>query len=126
MSVTPHSSLPAAAAPPTTVEEKLEAARALKRDGNNFFKERNWKSAISKYHRSKLYCKGFVDKLDFIPGLESASGRAKPSDEQQKEATELMVTVTNNLAGKLIIELRMDSLASPTLFLPYIGGWGGR
>ena len=90
---------PSSSSVPTTVEGKLKAARTLKQEGNEFFKKKEWRKAISKYHRSKLFCKGLVDKLDCIPGLEAASGRSKPTETQQKEATEVMVAVSNNLAG---------------------------
>ena len=84
---------------PPTVDGRLEAARTLKLEGNDFFKKQDWRKAISKYHRAKLYCKGITDKLDFLPGLESLSGKTKPTEEQKREASELVVAVSNNLAG---------------------------
>jgi len=87
---------------PSTVGGRLDAARTLKLEGNDYFKKQDWRKAISKYHRAKLYCKGITDKLDFLPGLESVSVKTKPTEEQQKEASELILAVSNNLAGMVL------------------------
>lgn len=86
---------------PTTVQGRVARARALKIEGNERFRNQEWKKAIEKYHHAKMFCKGIMDKLDLIPGLELAAGRLKATEEQQKEAADVMVAVTNNLAGDL-------------------------
>lgn len=83
---------------PTTIQGRLERAKALKQEGNDLFKAREWKMAVKKYHHALMFCKGITDKLDFIPGL-AAAGGVKPSQEEEREATDLTMAVTNNLAG---------------------------
>lgn len=95
------SSFPSSFSPmPSTVQGRVARAKALKIEGNEFFKEQEWRKAIKKYNHAKMFCKGIMDKLDFIPGLELAAGRLKPTKEQKKEATNVMVAVANNLAGE--------------------------
>ena len=84
---------------PTTVQGRVDMAKALKMEGNELFERHEWKKAIKKYCHATMFSKGIMDKLDFIPGLESAAGRLKPTEEQKKEAINVMVAVTNNLAG---------------------------
>ena len=86
---------------PTTVQGRLARADALRVVGNQFFKKQEWRKAIQKYHQAKMFCKGIADTPDFIPRLELAAGRLKPTEEEKKEVTDIMVTVTNNLAGDL-------------------------
>ena len=85
---------------PTTIQGRLAKAKCLKEEGNGLFKEGHWKRAIRKYHHALMYCKGITDKLDFIPGL-AAAGGLRATAEEEGEATELTVAVTNNLAGEL-------------------------
>ena len=84
---------------PATIQGRLDKARALKKEGNDFFREKEWRKAVRKYHYVLMYCKGICDKLDFIPGLASA-GKLKPTEEQKRDATDIMMAVSNNLAGK--------------------------
>ena len=86
---------------PTTIQGRLDKAKALKQEGNDFFRAKEWKKAVRKYHHTLMYCKGITDKLDFIPGL-AAAGGIKPNKEEESEATELTLAVTNNLAGMIV------------------------
>ena len=83
---------------PTTIQGRLTKAKSLKQEGNEFFRVGGWKKAIRKYHHALMYCKGITDKLDIIPGL-AAAGGVKASEEEKREASEVTVAVTNNLAG---------------------------
>lgn len=84
---------------PSSVSDRLDRARALKLEGNELFKKKEWKKAMKKYHSALMYCKGIADKLDsIIPGL-AATRREKPTSEQEREAMDVMIAVTNNLAG---------------------------
>lgn len=84
---------------PTTIEGRLAKAVSLKQEGNELFRAKQWKKAIRKYHHTLMYCKGITDKLDFIPGM-SAAGGLKPTAEEEKQATDMTMAVTNNLAGE--------------------------
>lgn len=83
---------------PTTIQGRLARAKSLKQEGNELFRVGGWKKAIRKYHHALMYCKGITDKLDFIPGL-AAAGGLRGSEEEKKEASDVTVAVTNNLAG---------------------------
>lgn len=83
---------------PKTIQERLTKAIFLKQKGNDFFGAGHWKKAIRQYHHALMYCKGITDKLDFIPGL-AAAGGLRVTEEEEREATEVSVAVTNNLAG---------------------------
>ena len=87
---------------PGTIEGRLDQAKSLKQEGNEFFKQNEWKAAIRKYHHALMYCKGIMDKLDFIPGL-AAAGGLRATEKQEKEASDVTVAVTNNLAGIVCI-----------------------
>lgn len=84
---------------PTSIRGRLDRAKQLKQEGNQHFKDKGWKKAIKKYHHALMYCKGITDKLDFIPGL-AAAGGVKASAEEEREATDITVAVSNNLAGE--------------------------
>ncbi len=98
---------------PATIEGRLALAHTLKEEGNEFFRQKEWKKAAKKYHYTLLYCKGVVDKLDFIPGL-AATGRLRATREQETEGSELLASVYNNLAG---IELCIPSIVSVYIWL---------
>lgn len=88
---------------PTTILGRLVQARCLKQEGNELFRAKEWKKAVKKYHHALMFCKGITDKLDFIPGL-AAAGGVKPTQEEEREATELSMAVTNNLAGTNLLD----------------------
>lgn len=83
---------------PDTIRGRLDQAQALRQEGNELFREKEWKKAVRKYHHALMYCKGIADKLDFIPGL-AAAGGLKATPEEERVATDMTVAVTNNLAG---------------------------
>ena len=53
-----------------------------------------------------MYTKAVVTQgnLSFIPGLEQVTTKHAATDEEKAEATELTLTVSNNLAGIYIVE----------------------
>lgn len=86
---------------PSTTSEKIMKCRELKDEGNKLVKAKEWKKAIKKYHHALMYIKGITDKLDSLPGLEVALGRPQPSEQDRKDATELMLNLLNNLSCEL-------------------------
>lgn len=84
---------------PASIQDRLAKAKSLKNEGNEHFRANQWRKAIRKYHHTLMYCKGITDKLDFIPGM-AAAGGLRPTAEEEKQATEVTLAVTNNLAGE--------------------------
>jgi tetratricopeptide (TPR) repeat protein len=80
--------------------DKIAKARELKNDGNTAFNAGNYRTAIKKYHHALMYTKAVVTQgdLSVIPGLEQLT-KHKATDEEKAEATELSLTVSNNLAA---------------------------
>ena len=50
-----------------------------------------------------MYIKGITDKLDLLPGLEATLGRQQPSEQDRKDAMELMLNLLNNLSCELYL-----------------------
>lgn len=86
---------------PKTISEKIAKCRELKDEGNKFFKAKQWKKAIKKYHHALMYVKGVTDRLDSLPLLEATLGRQQPSEQDRKDAIELMLNLLNNLSCEL-------------------------
>eukprot|EP00795_Rhopilema_esculentum_P002718 gene2718-931_t len=90
--------------PATTMEEKVEKALGLKSEGNEHFKNKDYKSAIRKYHNALLYVKGLLDRAKTYQSLGTAlpevTMQSPPSDELEEKIKELQLTCYNNLAGK--------------------------
>lgn len=109
---------------PTTIQERLAKAQSLKEEGNGFFRAKQWKKAIRKYHHTLMYCKGITDKLDFIPGMaQAAAGELRATDEEERQATVMTLAVTNNLAGrKFYRSCFVDHLLITTLSLVILVG----
>ena len=56
------------------IQEKLEKSLAFKDEGNNFYKAKEYKKAMRKYHNAILYLKGIDNDLHGTPAfLQSAS-----------------------------------------------------
>ena len=86
---------------PTTISEKIAKCRELKDEGNKLFKATQWKKAIKKYHHALMYIKGVTDRLDSLPLLEATLGKQQPSEQDRKDAIELMLNLLNNLSCEL-------------------------
>ena len=81
----------------------------LKKEGNLLVKTEEWKKAMKKYHHALMYVKCVCDKLDRLPGLEASLGRQQPSVEEKKEATQLMLSLWNNLSCELYFTCSLQS-----------------
>ena len=56
------------------IEEKLKQALAFKDEGNSFYKVKDYKKAMRKYHNAILYLKGIDTDLHGTPAfLQNAS-----------------------------------------------------
>ena len=86
---------------PKTISEKIAKCRELKDEGNELFKAKQWKIAMKKYHHALMYINGVTDRLDSLPWLEATLGRQQPSQQDRKDAVELMLSLLNNLSCEL-------------------------
>ncbi|XP_065056368.1 tetratricopeptide repeat protein 9C-like [Rhopilema esculentum] len=98
--------------PATTMEEKVEKALGLKSEGNEHFKNKDYKSAIRKYHNALLYVKGLLDRAKTYQSLGTAlpevTMQSPPSDELEEKIKELQLTCYNNLAACLLKTEKYD------------------
>ena len=77
--------------------DKIAKAQQLKEEGNKFFKKREWKNAIRKYHHGLMYVRGIIERYE-VPGLQNVM-RTKPTPEETAMAEKITTTLSNNLAG---------------------------
>ena len=106
--------------PIITWEEKLEKAQSYKAEGNTFYQESNYKSAIGKYHRAILYLKGIEGALQGLSmgfGQSQNEAAIRISDAGKAEVQLLKIACYNNLAGMycnkshlLVLNLQILSL----------------
>ena len=70
--------------------KNMQMAFSLKDEGNNFFKNKDYKKAISKYVRVNLYLKGLIDDKSNEgqdPAMSMLTKRKKQTlDEEEKKA----------------------------------------
>lgn len=87
---------------------KIAKALELKEEGNAAFKAGDYKRAIKKYHHVLMYTKAVTSPSDLqsmIPGLPELSVKKFHATEEEKAvATELAVTISNNLAGTQLFQ----------------------
>ncbi len=89
------------------VTEKLSTAKALKAEGNEFYKKGETKKALSRYHKALLYLRGIkcdiYDKERFNFGINTSKGDAdKVSAAVEKDVLDTEGQVYNNLAAALL------------------------
>ena len=85
-----------------TSGDKIAKALELKEEGNAAFKAGDYKKAIKKYHHVLMYTRAVTspgDLQSMIPGLDPLLKRFHATEEEKAVATELTVTISNNLAG---------------------------
>ena len=89
-----------------TAEDKIEAARKFKADGNDFHKTQQFKQAIGKYHRALLQLKAIgMEKMSAMSAFlspedqESMGLKENVSEETMTEMKKLSADCYNNLAG---------------------------
>lgn len=80
-----------------TKQEKLETAVVLKDEGNAYYKQKDYRNAMKKYHRALLYVKGLHTQHPFAGLMESDDNEMSDDLKQKVQQTES--TCHNNLAG---------------------------
>ncbi|XP_041350611.1 tetratricopeptide repeat protein 9C-like [Gigantopelta aegis] len=96
-------------------EDKLEKAKQFKQEGNDAYKNKNYKLAIGKYHRALLHLKGIgqlqgampggIGSLfngDMIQGMGDASRHGALDPKLMSEVVDLKTDCYNNLAACLL------------------------
>ncbi|XP_031554606.1 tetratricopeptide repeat protein 9C-like [Actinia tenebrosa] len=86
--------------PILTKAEKLEQARILKDEGNAFYKQKDYKNAMKKYHQALMYVKGLFDQVPF-QGMFLPETRF-PDEETaifKEKAQQIELSCFNNLAA---------------------------
>lgn len=89
-----------------TWEDKLEKAEIYKKEGNERFKAKAYKTAIGKYHRAMLYLKG-IDASKQGSLMPSVFGdretEVKMPKDVQKDFVKLKADCYNNLAACILL-----------------------
>jgi len=82
-------------------KEKIQQGAALKVEGNEYFKKKEYRNAMKCYHKALLHVKGLVDQPTFsgLTGLDSFEKEI--SDDEKEEIYQVQCSCYNNLAGKL-------------------------
>lgn len=93
------------------VEDKLKQALIFKDEGNEFYKAKDYKKALRKYHNAVLYMKGIDNDLHGMPAfLQSESvdpnSDKRISDELEEDCIKANVSIYNNLAACLLANAR--------------------
>lgn len=84
-------------------DAKLSIAESYKVEGNQFYKEKNYKSAIRKYHRALLYLKALTTKhplAEMSPEFRSLDNQSL--HDNSSKITALSADCYNNLAACLL------------------------
>ena len=91
-----------------TWQEKLEQAKSHKQDGNELYKQKQYKAAVRKYHHGLLYVKGIesAQQTGFLP-FSVPGGEAEPTSSNMAEVKSVKVDLYNNLAG---LQLQLCSI----------------
>ena len=81
-------------------KEKIQQGAALKAEGNEYFKKKEYRNAMKCYHKALLHVKGLVDQPTFA-GLTGVEFFEKEiSDDDKEEIYQVQFSCYNNLAGK--------------------------
>ena len=86
---------------PKRNSERILTCRELKEEGNKLFKSQEWRLAMKKYHHALMYIKGITDKRTALAGMEDTLDIQKPTEQEKKDATELILSLWNNLSCEL-------------------------
>ncbi|XP_063046821.1 tetratricopeptide repeat protein 9C [Engraulis encrasicolus] len=97
----------AGSTPPVSVDSQLQQAVRLKTEGNVFYRDKNIRSAIGRYHRALIVLRGLDSKLTAaIAGF----GAKVPvlNAEQQELLSNTQIDCYNNLAACLLQRESVD------------------
>lgn len=95
------------------IDERIETAKTLKNEGNEFYKEKKYRQATGKYHRALLQLKLNMDNVcrPFTDGLQRAPNSFPsyniPVDYRQTISA-IQADCYNNLAGSYLYYLLID------------------
>ena len=84
------------------IETKLQTALKFKEEGNVFYKSKDFKKAMRKYHNAILYMKGIDNDLHGTPEFLKTSSvnpdsEKKIDDELEDKCIEANISIYNNL-----------------------------
>jgi len=82
-------------------KEKIEQGAALKAEGNEYFKKKEYRNAMKCYHKALLHVKGLVDQPIFSGMTGMDSFEKQISDDEKEEIYQVQFGCYNNLAGNL-------------------------
>jgi len=106
---------------PETIADGISKAQELKLEGNSFFRTGKWNKAVGKYHQALLYVKGIADRFEGVPaGLPMKDVVKVKATSEEATAKELLITVSNNLAGMCSIQIYDLTLLFTFLSSPYL------
>ena len=82
-------------------KERIQQGAALKAEGNEYFKKKEYRNAMKCYHKALLHVRGLVDQPTFagLTGMDSLEKEI--SDDDKEEIYQVQFSCYNNLAGKL-------------------------
>jgi len=109
---------------PETIADRISKAQELKQEGNSFFRTGKWNKAVGKNHQALLYVKGIADRFEGVPaGLPMKDVVKVKATSEEATAKELLITVSNNLAGMCSIQIYDLTLLFTFLSSPYLLLW---
>lgn len=80
-------------------KERIQQGVALKAEGNEYFKKKEYRNAMKCYHKALLHVRGLVDQPTFLAGMDSFEKDI--SDDDKEGIYQVQFSCYNNLAGKL-------------------------
>lgn len=86
---------------PQDTPGKIEMAKELKDEGNKYFKEQNFKKAITEYSKALAFTKGLPGRKQGLEGVSQMameSSGEKMSSETESAVTELDIVLKTNIA----------------------------
>ena len=81
-------------------KKRIQQGVALKAEGNDYFKKKEYRNAMKCYHKALLHVRGLVDQPTFLDDMDSFEKEI--SDDDEEEVYQVQFSCYNNLAGKLM------------------------
>ncbi|XP_020623590.1 tetratricopeptide repeat protein 9C-like [Orbicella faveolata] len=89
-------------------KERIQQGAALKAEGNEYFKKKEYRNAMKCYHKALLHVRGLVDQPTFTGMTGMDSFEKEISDEDKEEIYQVQFSCYNNLAACLMKDSRWD------------------
>jgi len=99
-----------------SIDGKLAQALVFKDEGNTFYKEKDYKKALRKYHNAILYMKGIDNDLHGTPAFMQTSSSVDPNSQKkispdlERECIKANISIYNNLAACLLAQAKDECL----------------